>query len=62
MLWNKHLEWDDRMDDEDIKVWSTIRLDGSSLSGVQVKRCVAMNGNGYTYDVKYKLVCFCDAS
>ena len=60
MLWNKHLEWDDRIDDEDIKVWSTIRLDGSSLSGVQVKRCIAMNGNGY--DVKYKLVCFCDAS
>ena len=25
-----------------------------------MKRCIAMNGNGY--DVKYKLVCFCDAS
>ena len=31
MLWGKHLEWDDRIDDEDIKVWSTIRLDESSL-------------------------------
>ena len=32
----------------------------SSLSDLQVNRCIAMNGNGA--DIKFHLICFCDAS
>ena len=59
-LWCKHLDWDDSIENEDLKQWSTIRLDSSSLSDLQVNRCIAMNGNGS--DIKYHLICFCDAS
>ena len=45
-LWCKHLDWDDSIENEDLKQWSTIRLDSSSLSHFQVNRCIAMNGNG----------------
>ena len=58
-LWNKRLEWDDAIDNEDLEVWSTISLDVSTLSGLHVKRCIAMNSNN---DVKYHFICFCDAS
>ena len=59
-LWCKHLNWDDSIENKDLKQWSTIRLDSSSLSDLQVNRCIAMNGNGS--DIKYHLICFCDAS
>ena len=59
-LWCKHLDWDDSIKNEDLKEWSTIRLDSSSLSDLQVNRCIAMNGNGS--DIKYHLICLCDAS
>ena len=59
-LWCKHLDWDDSIKNEDLKQWSTIRLDSSSLSDLQVNRCIAMNGN--CCDIKYHLICFCNAS
>ncbi|MCG8078471.1 MAG: hypothetical protein JAY75_19800, partial [Candidatus Thiodiazotropha taylori] len=59
-LWNKHLEWDDSLDKEDFEVWSTIRLEVSRLSELQVRRCIAINGD--TEDINYHLICFCDAS
>ena len=56
----KHLDWDDGIENKDLKQCSTLRLDSSSLSDLQVNRCIAMNGNGC--DIKYHLICFCDAS
>lgn len=59
-LWNKRLEWDDAICNEDLVVWSSISSDFSKLSNYQIKRCIAMSVNNE--NVKYHILCFCDAS
>ena len=59
-LWKKHLELDDAIDSEDVSVWSTISSDISGLSDVPFKRCIAMTDSHE--NMKYFLICFCDAS
>ena len=60
-LWDKdkHLDWDDTISNEQVATWSTIRSEFSKLSDYQISRSVAMN---VSENVKYRLMCFSDAS
>ena len=59
-LWRKHQEWDDVIDSEGMSVWSNISSDMTGLWDVFIKRCIAMNGDHG--NIRYYLICFCDAS
>ena len=58
-LWSKGIDWDGHISHEDSILWSNIQLDIQKISECHVPRCVKMNTVG---DLKYKLLCFCDAS
>ena len=58
-LWSKNIEWDDKISNEDITVWSLVSSNMSKLSDISVKRCIALDDNE---NVQRSLVCFCDAS
>ena len=60
MLWNKHLNWDDTVDDQDMKMWEMIKFDLEQIHDCKLRRCLTTGKN--TDKVAYKLVCFCDAS
>ena len=58
-LWSKNKGWDDNINDEDLVFWSVVSSNVLGLSGVSVKRCIAISDNE---NVQYYLFCFCDAS
>ena len=57
-LWNKHLEWDEKLCEEDKLNWLSIRDDLIGMSKVTIHRCI-MSTN---CEMLNYLVCFCDAS
>lgn len=59
-VWRKHLDWDDKLDEEDTLEWLRIKDDLSQLSKTKIQRCVILKQKDG--EVVYKLVCFCDAS
>lgn len=59
-LWSKNLNCDDAINREDLVIWSSISSDLSKLQEHQINRCIALkecDGN-----VRYFLLCFCNAS
>ena len=60
MLWNKHLDWDDNVDDEDVKTWELIKCDLEQISNCRIRRRLTIERNADK--VTYILVCFCDTS
>ena len=59
-LWNKPLEWDDKICNKDLAVWLTIISDLSKLSDCVVKQCITLSERNE--NVSFYLLCFCDAS
>ena len=57
LLWKKHLDWDDVLDEDAKSKWLDIRSDLENVSNVEIKRCIRNKDNVRNY-----LVCFCDAS
>ena len=55
-LWNKHLDWDDAISNDDISVWSSISSDLAKLPEHQINRCIALEENDG--NVRYSLLCF----
>ena len=53
-LWEKGLDWDDKLDDKDKETWKKMTQDIHKLSSIQIPRFI---GNG-----KSQLLCFCDSS
>ena len=53
-LWEKGLDWDDKLDDKDKETWKKMTQDIHKLSSIQIPRFI---GNG-----KGQLLCFCDSS
>ena len=60
VLWSKHLDWDDNIDSEDLKLWKLIKHDLEQISNCRIQRCLKIERNSDR--VTHKLVCFCDAS
>ena len=60
MLWSKHLDWDDNIDSEDLKLWKLIKHDLEQIHNCRIQRCLKIERNSDR--VTHKLVCFCDAS
>ena len=58
-LWDKHLEWDGAISNDELTTWKAIRSEFSKLSNFQINRCVAIKSSE---NVKTRLLCFCDAS
>ena len=59
-LWSEHLDWDDNIDSEDLKLWKLIKHDLEQISNCRIQRCLKIERNSDR--VTHKLVCFCDAS
>ena len=57
--WEKHLDWNDAINNEELACWLAIRSDFSKISNYQISRCVAIQTSE---NVKCPLLCFCDAS
>ena len=53
ILWEKGLDWDDKLDDKDKETWTKMTQDIHKLSSIQIPRFI---GNG-----KSQLLCFCDS-
>ena len=53
-LWEKGLDWDDKLDDKDNEAGKKMTQDIHKLSSIQIPRFI---GNG-----KSQLLCFCDSS
>ena len=53
-LWEKGLDWDNKLDDKDKETWTKMAQDIHKLSSIQIPRFI---GNG-----KSQLLCFCDSS
>ncbi|XP_053395800.1 uncharacterized protein LOC128555967 [Mercenaria mercenaria] len=58
-LWQKGLDWDDEISEEDASQWNIINSDLESLSSQKLQRCVTTERGNC---VHYSLICFCDAS
>ena len=58
-LWNKGLNCNDKLSFEDSALWLNIQSEIEGISEYQVPRCVKMKSAS---DIKYMLLCFCDAS
>jgi hypothetical protein len=58
-LWNKHLEWDDALSDDDQKKWISIEKQLMNVEHVCIPRSISANCSKL---VEYRIVCFCDAS
>ena len=56
-LWQKNLEWDAPLSEEDIQKWTVIATDLVEIQHCQIPRYLGLSG-----DVTYRLLCFCDAS
>ena len=52
-LWEKGLDWDDKLDDKDKETWTKMTQDIHKLSSIQIPRFI---GNG-----KSQLLCFSDS-
>ena len=59
-LWDRHIEWDDKICNEDLVVWTNIRSDISNVSACTVNRCIALDERNE--NVNFHLLCFCGAS
>ena len=57
-IWMKKLDWDDPIDESEIKVWSSLKEDLFRISDLKVRICVSIQGK----DALSNLLCFCDAS
>jgi len=55
-LWNKGLDWDEKLEGEQIDQWQEIEQDLRQLHTIKLPRYVGLE------DASYRLVCFCDAS
>lgn len=58
-LWEKKLEWDDKLFENDKIKWSSVLSDIKFVSSVTVPRCVVQCNNENTIN---ELICFCNAS
>ncbi|MCG7879158.1 MAG: reverse transcriptase domain-containing protein [Candidatus Thiodiazotropha endolucinida] len=58
-LWIKHLQWDDDLVEEDVKIWLPIKNDLITVSDYEISRQVTTNKQD---GIASFLVCFCDAS
>ncbi|XP_060605577.1 uncharacterized protein LOC132758081 [Ruditapes philippinarum] len=58
-LWNKHLEWDDALSDDDQKKWISLEKQLMNVEHVCIPRSISANCSQL---VEYRIVCFCDAS
>ncbi|MCG8044651.1 MAG: A17 family peptidase, partial [Candidatus Thiodiazotropha endolucinida] len=58
-LWSKNLDWDECLSDQDQQKWFTITADLEKILHCRVPRCISRQNEA---DVKYKLLCFSDAS
>lgn len=56
-LWEKNLEWDEQLGEEDIQQWKEIAADLREIPQCQIPRYCGLPG-----EVSYRLLCFCDAS
>ena len=45
MLWNKHLNWEDSVDDQDMKMWEMIKFDLEQLHDCKLRRCLTTGKN-----------------
>jgi ribonuclease HI len=61
-LWRKHLDWDDEIDDKDLECWNSIKADIRLVTAFAIPRNILLNTDSRSQEVKYKLLCFCDAS
>ncbi|XP_045206117.2 uncharacterized protein LOC123558303 [Mercenaria mercenaria] len=59
-LWSRKFEWDDRIDEESNKVWSSIAEDLHQLAQVTIPRYYG--GSSGDKETQSRLLCFCDAS
>ncbi|XP_060601995.1 uncharacterized protein LOC132755202 [Ruditapes philippinarum] len=57
-LWNKHLEWDDALSDDDQKKWISLEKQLMNVEHVCIPRSISANCSKL---VEYRIVCFCDA-
>lgn len=61
-LWKKHLDWDDDIGDKDLECWNSIKADIRLVTPFEIPRNVLLNTDSRSQEVKYKFICFCDAS
>ena len=61
-LWKKHLDSDDEIDDKDLECWNSIKADIRLVTAFAIPRNILLNTDSRSQEVKYKLLCFCDAS
>ncbi|XP_071123445.1 uncharacterized protein [Mytilus edulis] len=57
MLWNKKMEWDEQLTEEDIQQWKEISFDLNEIQEYHIPRAIGLPGT-----VTFRLLCFCDAS
>ncbi|CAG2201796.1 unnamed protein product [Mytilus edulis] len=57
MLWNKKMEWDEQLTEEDIQQWKEISFDLDEIQEYHIPRAIGLPGT-----VTFRLLCFCDAS
>ena len=58
-LWDKHLEWDDAISNDELTTWQAIRSEFPKLSNNQINRCVTIKSSE---NINSRLLCFCDTS
>jgi len=56
-LWNKKVEWDFKLSEEDCKIWQRIAKDIQQIPTHTFNRFIGLDGKG-----TYQLLCFCNAS
>ncbi|CAG2224942.1 unnamed protein product [Mytilus edulis] len=59
-LWKRNLKWDDEICGDDKLKWISISSELKKISDVSIPRFIGLEAN--QNNVKYKLLCFCDAS
>ena len=59
-LWNKRIEWDDSLSEEDLILWKPIATDIEEISNYKIPRHIGLANAGA--ETSYQLLCFCDAS
>ena len=60
MLWNERLNWDDSVDDQDMKMWEMFKFDLEQIHDCKRRPCLTTGKN--TDKVAYTLICFCNVS
>jgi len=61
-LWKEHLDWDDKIQVGILPKWFSVQSELKNITEHKVPRSILINTENKIDEVKFRLLCFCDAS